>query len=263
MTNTVINQFDFLKDKKLMLAIPAYAGAVSLQTTNSLLDCLDKLIYQAALSTRIEYLEKESLITRGRNRLAYRFLKSDCTHLMFIDADIEFEPWDIVRLLEADKPIIGGLYPVKEINWSTVKRAIQLNPNITDAELALAAGRFACNWHPSMKGAVPLTTPCLMTDIATGFMLIKRETFDAISASGKAPLRYSGYEKDDYYAFFDEGVDANNFELSEDYNFCKIAAEVGMETYALLDITLNHVGHYVYKGSIPYLAKLDQAAATP
>jgi hypothetical protein len=248
-----------MKDVKLMIAVPAYAGQISLQTHHSLLDSLDKLIYQARIHTRIEYLEKESLITRGRNRLAYRFLKSDCTHLLFLDADVEFEAWDIVRLLDAAKPIIGGLYPVKEINWATVKLALQRNPNASPAELSLAAGRFAANFHPSTKTTgVPINQPCLMENIATGFMLIKREVFEALIASGNIPLRYSGYEKDDYYAFFDEGVDENNLELSEDYNFCRQAANIGIETYALLDIILNHAGAYLYQGSIPYLATLEK-----
>lgn len=251
------NQYDFLKDVKLMIAVPAYAGQISIQTHHSLLDCLDKLIYQARVHTRIEYLEKESLITRGRNRLAYRFLKSDCTHLLYVDADIEFEPFDIIRLLEADKPLIGALYPVKEINWATVKLALQKNPQATPAELSLAAGRFAANFHPSVKTTgVPIDKPCLMENIATGFMLIQRDTFETLKRV--VPLRYSGYEKDDYYAFFDEGVDNVNLELSEDYNFCRLAATVGIETYALLDIILNHVGTYLYQGSIPYLASLEK-----
>lgn len=258
------NQYDFLKGVKLMIAVPAYAGLISLQTHHSLLDCLDKLIYQARIPTRIEYLEKESLITRGRNRLAYRFLKSDCTHLMFIDADINFEPFDIIRLLEAKKPIIGGLYPVKELNFNSIKLALQRNPNATPDELALAGGRFACNWHPSLANTpLPLHTPCLMKDIATGFMLIERATFDAISSAGKVAVRYNDHEKSDYFIFFDEGVDGQNFELSEDYNFCKLADEVGLGTYAILDIILEHVGVYIYKGSIPYLASLNPPAPTP
>lgn len=252
------NQFEPIKNTKLMICLPAYAGQISLKTSNSLLDMLDKLIYQANIAVRIEYLEKESLITRGRNRLACRFLKSDCTHLMFIDSDIEFEPWDIVKLLMADKDIIGGLYPVKEINWSTVKLALIKNPQATSGELELAAGRFACNFHSSVtKTGVPIDKPCRMENIATGFMLVKRDVFERLTASGNLPMRYSGYEQCDYTAFFDEGVDDNNFELSEDYYFCKVAADIGIETYALLDIVLNHVGSYTFKGSIPYLASLE------
>lgn len=254
-----MNQFAAIKDVKLMIALPAYGGNIAVKTSNSLLDMLDKLIYQANLSVRLEFLENESLITRGRNRLTARFLKSDCTYLMFIDSDIEYEGFDIVKLLLADKDIIGGLYPVKEINWPTVKLALIKNPQATPQELELAAGRFAANFHSStMATGVPLDKPCRMENIATGFMLIKREVFTRLAASGNVETRYSGYEQCDYHAFFDEGVDANNFELSEDYNFCKLAADIGIETYAMLDIVLNHVGSYTFKGSIPYLASLDK-----
>ncbi|NBO87112.1 MAG: hypothetical protein EBV00_02995, partial [Burkholderiaceae bacterium] len=58
----------------------------------------------------------ESLIQRGRNALAHQFMKTKCTHLLFIDADIKFDANDIIPMVLADKDIICGIYPKKEIN---------------------------------------------------------------------------------------------------------------------------------------------------
>jgi hypothetical protein len=71
------------------------------------------------------YMMNESLITRARNGMAYDFMQSDATHLMFIDADITFDPKDIVRMIDADKDIICGLYPKKEINWQLISDAVK------------------------------------------------------------------------------------------------------------------------------------------
>lgn len=59
-------------------------------------------------------------VARSRNQLTAAFLKSDCTHLMWIDCDIIFTPEHIARLVSHDVPIVGGLYPKKQegpVEW--------------------------------------------------------------------------------------------------------------------------------------------------
>ena len=77
---------------------------------------LQTLCRDANVNLSFSYLFNESLIQRARNLLVSHFLKSDATHLMFIDADIHFNPADIIPMMEADKDIICGIYPKKEIN---------------------------------------------------------------------------------------------------------------------------------------------------
>jgi len=55
----------------------------------------------------------ESLIPRARNAAAAHFLDSDCSHLLFIDSDIEFEPESVAKLLRHNKEVIAGVYPKK------------------------------------------------------------------------------------------------------------------------------------------------------
>ena len=72
-------------------------------------------IYAHGINFRITTLRNESLVTRARNILTAMFLESDCSHLMFIDADIEFDAESILRALAYDKPIMAAAYPKKAL----------------------------------------------------------------------------------------------------------------------------------------------------
>jgi len=104
----------------LLVATPMYGGVCNGAYTVGMIQ-LAPVMSMNAMAYRYAYMTNESLITRGRNSLADDFLDTDCTHLMFIDADIGFNPADIPTMVNADKDIICGIYPKKEINWMRVK----------------------------------------------------------------------------------------------------------------------------------------------
>ena len=108
---------------KLFICTPMYGGQCYGFYAQSLLQ-LNNVLRDNNIQSMMSFMFNESLITRARNALAHQFLKTDCTHLMFIDADIRFNAYDVLPMLSADKDVIVGIYPKKEINWGTVKRAI-------------------------------------------------------------------------------------------------------------------------------------------
>jgi len=55
--------------------------------------------------------------------LVDEFLRSGFTHLLFIDADIHFDPRDVIALLALDKDVIGAPYPKKSIKWASAQQA--------------------------------------------------------------------------------------------------------------------------------------------
>lgn len=107
-----INPEELRNTVKLFVATPMYGGFSHGLYLKSCLD-LQTLCSKHGIECRFSFLFNESLITRARNYLVDEFLRSDCTHLMFIDADINYNPIDILALLTIDKDIIGAPYPKK------------------------------------------------------------------------------------------------------------------------------------------------------
>ena len=72
------------------------------------------------------HLHKSSIVTFGRNACTAAFLHSDCTHMLFVDTDIQFNEQDIFKMIEADEEVTLIPYPMKMIDW---KKAGELFKN--------------------------------------------------------------------------------------------------------------------------------------
>ena len=109
----------------IFIATPCYGGMCTGFYTQSLIQAVS-MFKANDIEISVSLLFNESLIQRGRNMLAHQFMQDEkYTHLMFIDADIKFEPSDIIHMINADKEIICGIYPKKEINWERVEKAVK------------------------------------------------------------------------------------------------------------------------------------------
>ena len=92
-----------LKKRKIMIATPMYGGQCAGIYTKSSTD-LAAAALKYGVECRFFFLFNESLITRARNYLVDEFMRSDCTHLMFIDSDIGFDPTDVLALAAIAEP---------------------------------------------------------------------------------------------------------------------------------------------------------------
>jgi len=242
---------------QIMIATPMYGGLCNGTYTVGLLTAVG-VFSKHGIAMQYAHMMNESLITRARNSLAKDFLASECTHLMFIDADIGFNPADIPPMVDADKDIICGIYPKKEINWVDVSKAVQAG--VPPQELANYTGAFVVN---TVNDAENLEgnfyEPLEIANGGTGFMLIKRKVFETLI--GKVPT----YHNDVFHAvdtnrtvqviheFFATSIDkdSGNRLLSEDYHFCKIAREAGFKVWAAPWAKLSHTGTYIFNGQLP------------
>ena len=134
-----------LQTKSIFVATPMYGGMNHGLYAKACLD-LQALCIQYGVNIKFSFLFNESLITRARNYLVDEFLhRSECTHLLFLDSDIHFDPRDVIALLALDKDVIGGPYPKKAIKWKSVKKAIEKNPDIDPQTLEKVTGDYVFN----------------------------------------------------------------------------------------------------------------------
>ena len=239
---------------KVFIATPMYGGQCFGFFAQSLLQ-LNNMMHSKGITCMMSFLFNESLITRGRNALVHQFLKTDCTHLFFIDADIRFNPADVFPMLEADKDIICGIYPKKEINWNSVKRA--MDAGVSNDELKHHTGSFVVNLVGyAGEVTVPVDQPVEIWNGGTGFMMIKREVFEALA--DKVPAYTNdvtdlagNIKNDEIKEYFATSIEpGTNRLLSEDYHFCRLWRENDGKIYAAPWAHLAHVGSYVFEGAL-------------
>lgn len=194
------------------------------------------------------FLHNESLIQRARNRIATYFLSiPDATHLIFIDGDTTFEVNDIVRMLNADKPIIISPVPMKGINWERVRKAaIDGEDNLADYS-GFYTIHDAINFAPTDR-----EQPFQIGFGGTGFMIIRRDVFETLIP------RTRKYKNDqdmmstieEIYDFFRVEIDERtNHLLSEDYYFCIKYRNAGGEIWCAPWCTVGHTGSYTFMGN--------------
>jgi hypothetical protein len=239
---------------KLFIATPMYGGQCAGHYTQSILQ-LQGLCQQSRIDMAVSFMFNESLITRARNSLAHGFLKSGFTHLMFIDADIRFNPNDVIAMLLADKEVIAGIYPKKEINWDMVKQAVEAG--IPVDQLKYYSGTHVVNLADrSGYAEFEVSTPSEILNAGTGFMLIKREVFEKLSPLvptyvNNATDLSGKLGAEEIKEFFTTSIEPETQHLlSEDYHFCRIWREAGGKIYAAPWAQLGHVGTYLFDGSL-------------
>ena len=239
----------------IFVASPMYGGNCTGYYTTSLMQ-MQKLFMNNNVTMTFGAMFNESLITRARNGLAHNFLKSDCTHLFFIDADIHWNPEHVLPMLAADKEIICGIYPKKEINWTSVLSAAQNGVSLD--QLKHYTGSWVVNLVDySGEVTVPINQPLEIWNGGTGFMLIKREVFeklaDVVPSYVNNVVDLGGQlQVEPIKEFFATSIEPeNNVLLSEDYHFCRIARMNGIKVWAAPWVELGHVGTYIFEGRLP------------
>ena len=291
-----------LRQRKLFLATPMYGGQCHGMFMKSVADLTAKC-YELGISLTSYALFNESLITRARNYCADEFLRSPCTHFLFIDSDIGFQPDDVVAMLammsdESDYDVVCAPYPKKCIAWEKVKRAVDKgfadeNPQNLDRYI----GDFVFNAKPGTV-SFSVDNPVEVLESGTGFMMIKRSVFERYQKAFPDLMyrpdhvraaNFDGTRR--IMAFFDCVIDrgftpqdvhnllrdlaagkegcveraaamlkaeetASMRYLSEDYMFCQNVLRFGGKIWLCPWMQTQHVGSFVFGGSLRDLATL-------
>ena len=237
---------------RIMIATPMYGGMCTGAYVQGLLFTMSKM-RELGINTAWCQITNESLITRARNELVRVFLEQGQDYLMFIDADIGFDGDAVAHLLAADKDVVCGIYPKKEVNWDSVKRAVAAGKE----DIEDHAGAFVFNMIGTADAETDETGCIEVRHGGTGFMLIKRGVFEHLMphvptyrTSSFIDPETGQYDKPLTYEFFATSIDKSGALLSEDYHFCELVREHGGEVWAHPFIRLTHTGTYVYDGDI-------------
>lgn len=251
---------DFLRDTHVHYCTPCYGGQVTEPFFRSwskthMTYTKYKIPYSVTTSAN------ESLISRARcHMVAYFMANPKATHLMFIDADINFDCVDIMHMLQHDKDIIVGAYPKKDLDWATMEDALNDGP-LNPGELKEIGSNYAMNmaWVDKEEGGRRLDVQnglIKLKDAATGFMLIKREVIMKMIDAYPDLYFNNDLNLDPEFAkwtylFFDcmHEKETKRY-LSEDYAFCRRWQALGGEVWLDPLIKLDHVGHFTFEGNV-------------
>lgn len=209
--------------------------------------------YGVALS--MDFMGNESLITRGRNILAAKFLKSSATHLLFIDADIAFHADTVFKLAAFDRDVVTAVYPKKHIDWQAIRSKLQ-TPGGTQEKVHAMGLDYNINVVTKEANVVGGSFIKVL-DSATGFFMIKREALQRVvdhyrdSLSCVNDITNSKDVVPEYVAVFDTMIcpDTKRY-LSEDYAFCRRAQAVDIDIWADITSPLAHIGSKHLAGDI-------------
>ncbi len=245
-----------LRARPLFIATPMYGGMCSNAYAMALVG-LTRVMVENGLDFHVFSLANESLVTRARNYCVREFLGMPFTHLLFIDADIQFTPDDVISLLayadpESDKDVICGLYPKKHIRWNCIAAAAKRG--LTGDSLAACGSEMVFN-PVGLEGTFDLFQPLEATEAGSGFMMIQRKVFERFAEAYPSSHYISdGLEREDgkpakILSCFDTHITPEGRYLSEDFNFCRIVREMGMKVWVAPWLQLNHLGHYKFIGN--------------
>uniref|UniRef100_A0A6C0HU14 Glycosyltransferase 2-like domain-containing protein n=1 Tax=viral metagenome TaxID=1070528 RepID=A0A6C0HU14_9ZZZZ len=273
---------------KLYILTPCFGGVCYVNYVQSMIATLE-LFHQFGFPIQFEFCKSDSLITRARNNLiAKAMADTEMTHVLFIDNDLMWNPMNILKMILAEKGIVGGIYPLKKYHWSRlVGEDLSKTRSRCADELVVDDQNKIEEWldkrnQSVLKSYVPddvmiqsrllsfnvnhLGNHLEIDDnlakvrhIPTGFMLIQRSTIEKMHESF-AETKYTddvGFltqeENKFAYALFECGVREGHY-FSEDWMFCERWIQLGGDIWADVSISLTHTGIEDYRGS--YLASL-------
>jgi len=195
--------------ERLFIASPSFSSNYSGEYVQSLFASL-KHLQANGVKTLYKQVNGVHWIDIARDIICELFLKSDCTHLLQIDADLGWQSDAITRMLSRDKDIIGGVYPIK-----------------ADVE-----------YYPLSEHGLP-----------AGFLMVKREVIEKM-AEGLPKYKCASLEYGQMHVapLFNRMMFEDRY-IGEDYAFCIRAKEAGFKLHVETDIAFKHVGLKQWSGN--------------
>lgn len=205
----------------ILFCTPCYGNVATTAYLKSIVQLQENLL-KSGLDHDFLIGGNESLITRARNEMTATFLKTNYTHMMWIDADIEFTTEDVAKLWNMAVDVAVGIYPMKRPDkcWYA----------------AWVDGKL-------VKNLDQFDGPIEVDFAGTGFMMIAREALESL-IDKQPEAQYEG-PNGKVYALYQTPVVGGHFD-SEDYHFCRAWRKFGGKIFADPTVRLKHHGMFAY-----------------
>jgi hypothetical protein len=175
--------------------------------------------------------------------------KTDADIFMFIDADIDFNPESVLRLIRSKHDVSVACYPKKVVMWDQAANAVKRGD---ERDMAMLSSSLVANFGASRISVQDGFIQIL--DGPTGFMCIKRDVFKKLEEKFPELICKNDHQNrdfDEYHACFDCMIDPDSKRyLSEDYAFCRRWQQIDGKIYADINTTLGHVGNLPFSGCL-------------
>lgn len=260
----------YAEEKKpyVYILTPCYGSISYINYTECLISTI-QLFKLYNVNVNVVFCKGDSLVTRARNNLIAKAMNDpDMTHILFIDNDITWEPFDILKLILHDKNIVGGIYPLKRYRWEklienngeNVKQWLEKSKNpqfnkFIDKESMIQHNLLHYNINYVSNDVSIKKNLTEVKHLPTGFMLIKKEVISNMfkafpSTKYNDDVHFLSKDENEHaYALFDCGVEEGHY-FSEDWMFCHRWSKLGGKIWADISINLAHTGVEDYNGSL-------------
>lgn len=232
----------------ILIAVPAYGGSVKN-------DCMMSLIRLVIEFAKIGVSFTVNAANIGGIHLARNVFASftvqdeQFTHIGFVDSDMTYAPSAFTRMIEADKDVIGCIYPRRQLDLNA---ALDNARHTNNATAIARASRFA-----GVGSAIAASSDAIVAieGIGAGMMLIKRTALLKMIATGQIRTQAQHFYKSagltgPIYGFFDAVFDGPN-EISEDFSFClRYRKLCSGQVFAITDEDIGHIGEFTYRAKL-------------
>ena len=222
------------KKIKVLLATPTMDGKLEAFYVDSLLQTLP-LAASKGYEVQHLFVGYDAMLPRARNDLMKVAIEGKFDNIIFIDADMMWNPDWVIELIENKLDFVGGT--ARKKSDATIDYAIKVegdieNPTYFDEDKTL------------LEVAV----------VGTGFLKLSRKAMEAIDKVSK-PYTNGKDSARKNKMYFEYSIDEQGELLGEDSTLCKKWKDTGGKCYLHTKMTCGHVGSKLFLGDFPSFYK--------
>lgn len=208
--------------RKILLATTAY-DSPDASYTFAIARSREALHFEG-LPTAYLLLSGNCHVDDARNKVVYEFLKSDCTDLVFLDADVSWSPEHLVQLCQYDCDVVGGVYPFRR-----------------------ESGKEGMPVRNLPKTFTPKDGLLEVAGLPTGFLRMRRHVLESMA---REVPQFHDKGKQHIPEIFSRSIDNNKGRMGGDIGFCQRWRDMGGKVYAAAELRLGHCGKHIVKDSL-------------